>query len=433
MAKGNRSKGRIGILVGGGPAPGINGVISAATIEARNNGYEVLGIPNGFEDLMQGKTDRVRPLHIQDVTRIHLMGGSILGTSRANPLKKTSSKEDPMKTVIQGLDQLEITALITIGGDDTASSAGALTKEVSGRIRVAHVPKTIDNDLPLPGMASTFGFETARHYGVEVIRNLMTDAQTTRRWYFVIAMGRSTGHLTLGIGKAAGATLCIIPEEYGLDVNRTISIKEVADVLETTMLKRIISQKPYGLVLLAEGIGGRLDPKEFEKATYDGVEYDEHGHVRLDEVDFGRILCHEVRNRFKKRGDKVTIVKKNLGYELRCAPPIPFDLEYTRDLGFWAIRYLMKAKSQDPWGAMITIDQDKLKALSFEDFIDPTTGRSKIRYVDIKGESFQVARKYMIFLDQSDLEDEATLKKFSAVSKMTPSEFRSHFGYLAKS
>ena len=429
----NNSRGRIGILVGGGPAPGINGVIAAATIEARNNGYEVMGIPNGFENLMQGQTNLARSLQIKDVTRIHLTGGSILDISRANPIKTNQdSNKEPMKRVIQSLKDLEITALITIGGDDTASSAGALADELGGQIRVAHVPKTIDNDLPLPGMASTFGFETARHYGVEVLRNLMTDAQTTKRWYFVVAMGRSTGHLTLGVGKATGATLCIIPEEYGTNPNGIITIKEVADVLETTMLKRIVNNRPYGIALIAEGIGGRLDPKEFQKATYDGVERDEHGHVRLAEVDLGRVLRHEVRQRFRKRGETPTIVKKNLGYELRCAPPIPFDLEYTRDLGFWAVRYLIKAKANDPWGAMITIDQDKLRPLPFKDFIDAKTGISFIRYVDVKGESYQVARKYMIYLEKSDLEDEKMLKALAKEAQMTPEEFRARYGYLVK-
>ena len=106
-------------------------------------------------------------------------------------------------------------ALVTIGGDDTALLRPARSiASGGGAIRVAHVPKTIDNDLPLPGSTPTFGFETARHFGVHIVRNLAEDARTTSRWYIIISMGRAAGHLALGIGKAAAATLTIIPEEF---------------------------------------------------------------------------------------------------------------------------------------------------------------------------------------------------------------------------
>jgi 6-phosphofructokinase 1 len=198
------------------------------------------------------------------------------------------------------------------------------------------------------------------------------------------------------------------------------------------MIKRHINGRPYGVVIIAEGIGGRLDPEEFEKATYDGVERDEHGHVRLADVDLGRVLRHEVRERFLKRGQKPTIVMKNLGYELRCAAPIPFDLEYTRDLGFWAVRYLMENSPDQSHGAMITLDQDKLTPMEFDDFIDSKTGRPRVRYVDVRGESYQVARKYMIFLDETDLNNTKSLKSMADFSQITPEEFRNRFEYLAK-
>ena len=201
---------RLAILVGGGPAPGINSVIGAATIRGLLEGVEVLGIRDGFEWIMQGNVDHVRPLTIDEVSRIHFRGGSHIGISRANPTKDPEHLEN---TVISLL-RLNVSQLITIGGDDTAFSAMKLEEKAQGRIRVVHVPKTIDNDLDLPAYVDTFGFQTARHIGVEIVKNLMVDAKTTSRWYFVIAMGRKAGHLALGIGKAAGATLTLIPEEF---------------------------------------------------------------------------------------------------------------------------------------------------------------------------------------------------------------------------
>ena len=186
---------RLGILVGGGPAPGINGTIGAATIEANNSGLEVVGIYDGFEHLMRGWTDAVRPLAIADVSRVHSQGGSILRTSRANP---TRAAEDLARTV-GALRELGVTSLVTVGGDDTAFSAFEVAKAANGALRVAHAPKTIDNDLPLPGGMPTFGFETAQHVGTQVVLNLMEDSRTTGRWFFVSVMGRTAGHLALEV------------------------------------------------------------------------------------------------------------------------------------------------------------------------------------------------------------------------------------------
>ena len=208
---------KLAILCGGGPAPGMNSVISAATIEARNSGWDVLGIMDGFQHLIEGQIEETRPLSITDVSRIHVQGGSIIRTSRANPTVRDEGAADPdwrLHACLESLRRLEVDALVTIGGDDTAFSASRLAEAAGGSLRVAHVPKTIDNDLPLPGGTPTFGFETARSVGVELVNNLMTDAITTQRWYLVVAMGRSAGHLALGIGKSAGATLTLIAEEF---------------------------------------------------------------------------------------------------------------------------------------------------------------------------------------------------------------------------
>jgi 6-phosphofructokinase 1 len=294
---------------------------------------------------------------------------------------------------------------------------------------VAHVPKTIDNDLPLPGGMPTFGFQTARHVGVGLVINLMTDAITTNRWYFVVAMGRETGHLALGIGKAAGATVTIIGEEFPRD--RPVGLDHLVDRLETSMLKRIAHGRPFGVAILAEGIALRLEEEDLAKAMPD-VERDEHGHIRLAELELHRVLAKLVKDRFKARGQKVTIEGKSIGYELRCAPPIPFDIEYTRDLGYGAVDYLRRLfdeKSEEP-GAMITVQEGHLEALPFGAFSDPETGRVRIREVDTKSMSYRTATEYMIRLEREDLEDPEKLAPIADAAAMTPDAFRDRFEYL---
>jgi 6-phosphofructokinase len=405
----------------------MNSVIAAATIEAVNSGWQVFGIENGFEGLIEGSTQNVRELGIEDVSRIHSTGGSILYTSRANP---TKTPEDLARTVAT-IASLKLDALLTIGGDDTGFSATRVAAEAGGQLLVAHVPKTIDNDLPLPYGIPTFGFETARHVGTEIVNNLMTDAMTTRRWYFVVAMGRQAGHLALGIGKAAGATITIIGEDFATD--RPIALTHLVDLLESTIYKRIAHGRPFGVAILAEGLSLRLRPEDLEEAMPE-ADRDEHGHIRLAEVQLHRLLADLVKKRLNERGQKTTIVSKNIGYELRSAPPIPFDVDYTRDLGFCAVDYLRKQfddNNRQESGAMVTVQDGKLVPLPFGTFNDPETGRPNIRYVDVTSESYRVAREYMIRLERADLQDPDLLTPIAAATGMTNEEFSKRFGYLA--
>ncbi len=422
-------KGRLGILVGGGPAPGINGVIAAATIEGINNGFEVIGFRDGFKNLAQGDTHQCRPLTIRDVSGIHLKGGSILGTSRTNPTKSETS----MQNVFTVFDKLGITSLVTIGGDDTAFSASRVAKQSKGKIKVAHVPKTIDNDLPLPGSTPTFGFETARHYGVQIARNLAEDARTTSRWYIIISMGRAAGHLALGIGKAAAATLVIIPEEFH---KRQVNVDEVCDIIIGSIIKRRAEGSQYGVIVLAEGLIEAMGEQGLIKAVPEGelnrygkVLRDDHGHLRLGEIEFGRLMKDLLTARLEKLGLKTAFIDKDLGYELRCADPIPFDAEYTRDLGYGAVKFLLSPEA-DKYGAIISFVDGKMNPLPFEQMLDPKTGRMQNRKVNVDGEAFECACAYMIRLEREDFEDAKKLTKLAGAANLTPEQFRQRFGYL---
>jgi 6-phosphofructokinase len=407
----------LAILVGGGPAPGINAVISAAVIEAINEGFEVLGIEQGFKWLMRRDTSRVRPLSIEDVSRIHLDGGSVLGTARDNPTKS----EEAIRAVVETLISLNITHLVTIGGDDTALSSSFVAQASGDQIRTVHVPKTIDNDLPLPSHIPTFGYQTARHVGVELVRNLMEDARSTKRWYVVVAMGRKAGHLALGIGKAAGATLTIIGEEFERE---RVAFRELCDIVEGSIIKRRAMNRHYGVAMLAEGLIEKLDPEEL--AELQDVERDEHGHIRFAEVDLARKVKAEVQGRLSERGIRVTITNKNIGYELRCADPIPFDAAYCRDLGYSAIRFLLGGGSR----AMVSIQGGRLVPISFDEIREPGTGKTRVRMVNAKSESFQVAREYMIRLEQSDFKDTAWVEKLASAANLSIEDFRSRFEHL---
>ncbi|HUA65363.1 MAG TPA: diphosphate--fructose-6-phosphate 1-phosphotransferase [Alphaproteobacteria bacterium] len=424
------SRGRMGILVGGGPAPGINGVIAAATIEGINNGFEVIGFRDGFKWLAQGEALQSKPLAIRDVTGIALRGGSILGTSRTNPTKS----EEAMKNLFHVFEEMGITALVTIGGDDTGFSASHVARRSNGKIRVAHVPKTIDNDLPLPGATPTFGFETARQYGVQIVRNLAEDARTTSRWYIIISMGRAAGHLALGIAKAAAATLCVIPEEFQ---NRQVTVDEVCDIIIGSIIKRRAEGLHYGVVVLAEGLIEGMGEQGLVKAVPGGqlerfgkVIRDDHGHLRLGEIEFGRLMKELLTARLEKLGIKMTFIDKDLGYELRCADPIPFDAEYTRDLGYGAVKFLLSPESEK-YGAIISFVDGKMIPLPFEKMLDPKTGRMQNRKVNVAGESYECACAYMIRLERDDFEDERKLGKLAGVVSLQPAEFRSRFAYLA--
>jgi len=247
MTKQQTQDGAIGILVGGGPAPGINGVIAAAALRCLAAGRQVLGIRDGFKRLIAGDTSDAAPLTVEEVSRLHIQGGSYLRTARANPTKNPQHLENVVATLLK----LNVSGLITIGGDDTCFSALKLEQAAGGRLHVVHVPKTIDNDLDLPEGVPTFGFETARHVGTQIVKTLMVEARTTSHWFFVVAMGRQAGHLALGIGKAAGATLTLIPEEFS---ERPLRLSRVADVLAGAILKRLSLGHEDGVAVVAEGL-----------------------------------------------------------------------------------------------------------------------------------------------------------------------------------
>jgi ATP-dependent phosphofructokinase / diphosphate-dependent phosphofructokinase len=405
----------IAMLVGGGPAPGLNGVINAVTLSARARGWRVLGVPKGFSQLMVGDVSGVRELTERDVDGIATRGGSVLFTARANPTKK----QEDLDAVVSALAKLEVTDLVTLGGDDTASSAVKVAETAGGDMRAVHVPKTIDNDLPLPLEAPTFGYETAKYWGAELLKNLLADARTTSRWYMVTAMGRSAGHLAVAMAIGSGAQLVSIQEEYPPG---EITVNDIADLVEAAILKRMAGGETWGIAVLAEGLLDQMPDEEMSRYV---TEYDEHGHPRLSEIDLGRVVRDVVSARLKERGVKMAFITKIIGYELRCADPVAFDVQYTRTLGHGAVEFLANGSGN----ALISLQAGKLVPIPFDELKDPATGKVRVRKVDVDGGTWQAALAMQARLRPGDLEG-PSLDALAAVSKEDPSTLASRFAHL---
>jgi 6-phosphofructokinase len=403
-----------GLVVGGGPAPGINGVISAATLAARQQGARVIGILQGFEWLMQGDIDHIVELDAPAVSRIHEQGGSILRTSRANPTRDPANLE----RVVQGLQKLGIDHLISIGGDDTCFSAKTVAEAAGDALRVAHVPKTIDNDLPLPLGVPTFGFETARATAAGILSTLLEDARTASRWYIVVLMGRNAGHLALGAAHSAGATLAVVAEEFGQE---KIQLDRLAGMVEGSILKSTAAGQAHGVIVLAEGLGECIDPKDL--SALPDLPLDEHGHIRLAELPLGKLVRDRVQKGLAEHGISATMVVKDVGYELRCVAPNAFDQDYTRDLGAGAVATLLSGTAN----VMITRQNQRIIALPFNEILDPRTGKTRVRMLDTETDSFATALSVQTRLTSKDFEDSQWAEKIAEVSDLDLATLKKRF------
>jgi 6-phosphofructokinase 1 len=378
----------------------------------------VIGLYDGYRHLAEGDISQIVELTIEDVAPLHATGGSFLRTSRTNPGRDAATLE----RCVASLAKLGVRYLVTIGGDDTAFGASRIAAAAAGRIGVASVPKTIDNDLPLPDNAPTFGFETARALGTTIVENLMEDARTSPRWYLAVTMGRTSGSLALGICKAAGSTLAIIPEEFP---GEPVDLDLVVDTIAGAVVKRKSRGHDFGVAVIAEGIAERIRPEQLAKLQ--NVGRDNFGHVELADLPIGTILRDALRRRLHELELDLKILSKDIGFELRCAKPIPFDAEYTLTLGYGAVRYLLGGGS----GALIALSGGRVVPLNLAELLDPTTGRIRQRLVDVTTESYEVARSYMIRLEAEDLLDPA-LSRLSAQTALSPAAFAARFGPVVK-
>lgn len=379
----------IAILCGGGPAPGINTVVSTVAKTFLRAGYRVIGIHEGFKGLL-AQYPRTEDITFLMADRIHHVGGSALQMSRFKP------KSEDFKSHFFTKNNVKL--LVTIGGDDTASTANRLAnylKDNNNPIQNIHVPKTIDNDLPLPQGIPTFGYQSAKNEGVKIASTVYEDARTSGNWFVVTGMGRSAGHLAFGIGAACQFPMIIVPEMF----NQTrITFDKIINLIISSILKRRIIGVDYGVAMISEGVFHFVTNEEI-KATKINFTYDEHGHPELGNVSKAHIFNMLLQRKLKDLGIKVKSRPVELGYEIRCTQPVAFDLMYCRQLGI-GVKMLFDQKHT---GCMVmTSHTGEIKPLFLKD-VTGKDGKVKPRLLNINSDKVKtILDQGMQYLEESD-------------------------------
>lgn len=369
-------KGSIAILCGGGPAPGINTVIGSVAKVFLKDGYRVIGIHGGFSSIFTGQPD-IEDIDFGMADNIYKQGGSALRMSRYKP------KDEEFNTNF--FVNNDIRLLVTIGGDDTASTATRISQYLAKNnisMQNLHVPKTIDNDLPLPEGQPTFGYQSAKEEGVKIAQTVYEDARTSGNWFIVSAMGREAGHLAFGIGGACHYPMIIIPEMF----NKTeISIDKIIDLVISAIIKRKILGIQYGVAVISEGVFHFLSDEEI-KATNINFTYDDHGHPELGNVSKAHIFNMLLQRKLKDLKINVKSRPVELGYEMRCVRPIAFDLMYCALLGYGA----KKLFEEGVTGAMVTANpKGEINPLYLTDLTNEE-GKIKPRLVNMESEKAKI-------------------------------------------
>ncbi len=382
----------VAIICGGGPAPGINSVISSVALVFLRSGFKVLGVNEGYKGLFSENPDVV-DIDFKFADSIHNQGGSALQMSRHKP----KDEEFTTKFFLDNNVQL----LVTIGGDDTASTANRVSKflrENDVSIQNIHVPKTIDNDLPLPEGTPTFGYQSAKQEGVRISQTVYEDARTSGNWFVVAAMGREAGHLAFGIGAASHFPMIVIPEMF----NKTkVSFEKITKLIISSIVKRKIRGIDYGLAIVSEGVFHFMDDEEIIGSGITFT-YDDHGHPELGNVSKAHIFNILLQQKLKELNIKVKSRPVELGYELRCVTPTAFDQLYCGLLGYG----VKKLYDEGRTGCMVTADNNGVvKPLYLED-VEDENGKIKPRLVNIEGEKQKLIFEYGLqYIEPGDYEE----------------------------
>ena len=387
----------IAILTGGGPAPGMNTVVGSVAKTFLAKGYRVIGLHYGYSGLFN-PNPRYEDLDMFRVDYIFNQGGSYLTMSRFKPTEEDFEKNFNLDFFKNN----NIKLLVTVGGDDTASTANRIAKfleRMQYPIANIHVPKTIDNDLPLPAGMPTFGYQSAKNAGSVIGRAVYNDARTSANWFVVAAMGRSAGHLAFGIASACHYPMIIIPEMF----NKTkITIDKIISLIVSSIVKRKILGMDYGAAMVSEGVFHALDQEEILKSGIH-FSYDEHGHPELGKVSKAEMFNTLLEKRCKALGVKVKSRPVEIGYEVRCQTPCAFDLVYCSQLGMGVYKLFSEGKT----GCMVYISQEGyVSPLYLKDLQDPDTGKIPPRLVDINADKIhQVIDNLMHYITEADYEE----------------------------
>jgi 6-phosphofructokinase len=388
----------VAILCAGGPAPGINTVIGSVTKVFLNAGYNVLGVHGGYATIFKKEPD-FEYLDFDFADVIYSRGGSVLRMSRHKP------DDSEFKTDFFVKNNIKL--LITIGGDDTASTANRLSKFLEdNKVRVSniHVPKTIDNDLPLPEGSPTFGYHSAKEEGVRLAATIYEDARTSGNWFIVSAMGREAGHLAFGIGTSCHYPMIIIPEMF----NKTkVNFDKIIRLIISSIVKRLILNISYGAAIISEGVFHFMTDEEIE-GTGINFTYDDHGHPELGNVSKSHIFNMLLQYRLKRLNINIRSRPNEIGYELRCCRPIAYDLAYATLLGTGIIKLFREGRTR----CMITVDtKGDVSPLYLTD-VEDEKGKIKTRLVNIESQRVKlVFENNLHYINKND---------YKAVKKYLP-------------
>lgn len=390
----------IAILTGGGPAPGMNTVVASVTKTFLRSGYRVIGLHSGYSGLFT-KHPRITDIDFLMADEIFNKGGSMLKMSRFKPTDANFANDFNLDFFKDN----NIKLLVTVGGDDTASTANRIAKFLAdNKFEIAniHVPKTIDNDLPLPDSTPTFGYNSAKAQGAIIGTAVMEDSRTSENWFVVSAMGRSAGHLALGIGGACHYPMIIIPEFFN---KTTITLDKIVNLSISSIIKRKIMGINYGCVMISEGVFHELSDEELAKTNVN-FSYDDHGHPELGKVSKAHIFNDMIEKKVKEIGLKVKSRPVEVGYEIRCHTPIAYDLTYCSLLGLGVHQLFNEGKT----GCMVYVDRNgKVSPLFLKDLQDPITGKIPPRLVNIHTDKVQsYINEIMDYLTPADYEAAST-------------------------
>lgn len=416
----------LGIIVGGGPAPGLNGVIASATVYAIQLGFKVLAIHDGYKHLASGDPKEVAA-NVEELTDEYVRpltetGGSIIRPSRYNP----TNNPHEVHNVVMMLQHLRIKNIIIIGGNDKIATTHLITQGLDpAEMQVICIPKTIDNDIQLPYGQTTFGFHSARKFCSELVKNLSVDARSAPRWFIVETMGKASGHLALSVAEASGAHVCIIPEDFG---GRKITLQEICDIFEGAVLKRYAANKPYGVAVISEGLINSLEQEEVKKLFVDGfIKYNSDGTVCLDEAEISRAIRNMMNDRLKEIGLPIRVNPKKIGYELRSLKPVSFDTIYSRELGYAAVEGLRQHHSN----CIVVWANGIITFKSFRSLMNPEDGKIHPRLVDIKSQNYKISREYGWQIKQIDIDNKEKVEALAKIAKMSVEDFHKKFDPIA--
>jgi len=364
-------KDSIVILAGGGPAPGINTVISTVAKTFLKDGYRVLGLHDGYKNLFK-KEKELEEIDFMWADDIQKQGGSALRMSRYKPKNEEFNPDFFVENNIK--------LLVTIGGDDTASTANRISKYLNENnvpIQNIHVPKTIDNDLPLPDGNPTFGYYSAKDAAVHLVQTVYEDARTSGNWFVLSAMGREAGHLAFGMTSACHCPMVVIPEMFN---KAEVTFDAIINLMVSSIVKRKLLGVDYGVIIISEGVFHFMTDAEIEKSGV-AFTYDEHGHPELGNVSKAHIFNLLLQQRLKLLGISVKSRPVEIGYGIRCVQPNGYDLTYCSLLGYGVKKLFLQGVT----GAMVTTNpKGEIIPLYLKD-VEDENGKIKPRLVNLNG------------------------------------------------